>query len=74
MDSVCHSFSYIGTIRQRKLSSRTGLHDVSGFQDTSFTAEIGSGELVTQLEGLGTEDADRFKEAAVPLHAKKSFR
>eukprot|EP00112_Aurelia_sp_Birch-Aquarium-sp1_P008689 Seg1963.3 transcript_id=Seg1963.3/GoldUCD/mRNA.D3Y31 product="Telomerase protein component 1" protein_id=Seg1963.3/GoldUCD/D3Y31 len=60
-----------GQVRRRK--SKTGDHDVSDVMGTSHDVQDG-GELATQVEGMDVADAGKFKEATLPLHAKKSFR
>ena len=42
--------------------------------ETSLNGMQDGGELATQLDGLGAEDSGKFKEATLPLHAKKSLR
>ena len=58
----------------RRRKSKPGDHDVSDIMETSHNGVQDGGELATQLDGLGAEDAGKFKEATLPLHAKKSFR
>lgn len=68
------TLSHEGTMRNRKISSKTGLHDVSVLSDASFSNQQHDVDLITQLEDLDVVDGKGFKETSVPLEAKKSIR
>jgi len=59
-----------GTVRQRKFSSRQAL-SVSGIHETAFASQPGIDGY--EIEEIALEDTDRLRDAAVPIHAKRSF-
>ena len=58
-------------MRQRKFSSRHGL-SVPGLHETAFASQPGMDDY--DIEEIALEDTDRLRDAAVPIHAKRSFK
>ena len=68
---VSSVFLIKGTVRQRKFSSRQAL-SVAGIHETAFASQPGIDGY--EIEEIALEDTDRLRDAAVPIHAKRSFK